>query len=80
MLLELNGPSEQEAPKAFDLLLYYGVVGLVDVAASIYIYDTQYDTDIMSALIRQKGVNPSYEINPALWPILRIKNANTVRG
>jgi hypothetical protein len=79
-LLARGGLSTEDAPKAFELLLYYGVIGIMDPEGPIYIYDTQYDMEIMNALIRKKGRNSSYQINPVLWPALRIRNAASSAG
>lgn len=81
VLGELRGMSVAESEKIIELLLYYGVLGLKqkDGEPTIYIYDTQYDMEILSALVRKAGGAALYNINPALRPILMIKAAEKER-
>jgi hypothetical protein len=81
VLGELRGLSVAESEKIIELFLYYGVLGLKqkDGEPTIYIYDTQYDMEILSALVRKAGGAALYNINPALRPILMIKAAEKER-
>lgn len=57
-----------------ELLLYYGFLGLPETDGKCtYIYDTQYDMEILKALARKGGRTPTYRIHPAFWRALRIK-------
>lgn len=58
-----------------DLLLRYGVLGLVDASGqSQYIYNHRYELLRLKAcqLHLQAGADPTYEINPAFWAALEI--------
>ncbi len=73
VLAELKGLDSATAEKVIDLLLYYGVIELVGTDKRItYIYDVQYDMEIMKALIRKRGADVEVQVNPAFWPILRM--------
>jgi len=57
------------------LLLWYGVLGLVDRQGDAkYIYDERYEMQKLLAV--HKGVSedrdPVYEINPAFWAALEV--------
>jgi hypothetical protein len=76
VLAELRGLEPIAVGKVIELLLYYGVVGLVGTDKSVtYIYDVQYDMEIMQALIRKRSTDVTLQINPAFWSILRLKVA-----
>jgi hypothetical protein len=62
------------AERLIDLLLYYGFLGLPEAGGRCtYIYDTQYDMEILKALAGKAGRAPTYRIHPAFWRALRVK-------
>ena len=58
--------------KIFELLLWYGFIGLIVNDEPKYIYDFNYSMKLMSGIIKNKG-NMNYLINPAFWPALMIE-------
>jgi hypothetical protein len=55
-------------------LLYYGVLGIKKVnEEAIYIYDVNYDIDMLHVRIRKWTESTVYVVNPALWPALQSK-------
>jgi hypothetical protein len=70
---ELKGLNQEARLRLIDLLFYYGVIGVPDLAGkATYIYDTQYDMELLKALSRKRS-GTMYRIHPAFWPALRIK-------
>lgn len=59
--------------KIFELLLWYGFIGVIVDDDPRYIYNFNYSMKLMSGMIKSKG-NVSYQINPAFWPALLIEN------
>jgi hypothetical protein len=75
VLAELKGMNETAANQLVDLLLYYGFLGLPEQSGKdTFIYDTQYDMDIMKALAGKAGRVPNYRIHPAFRRALRIQS------
>jgi hypothetical protein len=56
----------------FELLLWYGFIGLVVQEEPKYIYDFNYSMKLISGVIKNKG-DIDYQINPAFWPALMIE-------
>lgn len=73
-LLEKMGIDGGERQKLIELLLWYGVLGLVRADVGItYIYNAKYDMKLLKALIKKvPDGNPVYYINPAFWSGLEI--------
>lgn len=70
---ELKGLDQQARIRLIDLLFYYGVIGVPENdGKTTFIYDTQYDMELLKALSRKRS-GSLYRIHPALWPALRIK-------
>ncbi|WP_019592707.1 P-loop ATPase, Sll1717 family [Thioalkalivibrio sp. ALRh] len=69
--LEEFGVEPEARDKVFDLLLWYGFLGLMVDGQSKYIYDLNYSMRLMLGLIKKKG-GDRYIINPAFWPGLMI--------
>lgn len=65
------GVSEQYFEKIFELLLWYGFIGLLINDEAKYIYNFNYSMQLMAGIIKKKG-NIDYLINPAFWPALMI--------
>lgn len=59
--------------RIFELLLWYGFIGLIMNDEIKYIYDFNYSMKLMTGIIKKKG-NIEYQINPAFWPSLMIMN------
>ncbi len=64
--------SNQFFEKIFELLLWYGFIGLRINGETKYIYDFNYSMQLMAGIIKKKG-NIEYAINPAFWPALMIE-------
>ncbi|GED21623.1 nucleoside 2-deoxyribosyltransferase [Halomonas halmophila] len=56
----------------FELLLWYGFIGLIIDDEPKYIYDFNYSMKLMYGMIKNKG-ELNYLINPAFWPGLMIQ-------
>jgi hypothetical protein len=67
------GVHESLIEKIFDLLLWYGFIGLDIEGEAKYIYNFNYSAQLMNGVIKKK-TDISYIINPAFWPALMIKN------
>ena len=67
------GVEEQYIDNIFDLLLWYGFIGIKVNEEPKYIYDFHYSMKLMSGIIKNKG-NLDYIINPAFWPGLMIED------
>jgi GTPase SAR1 family protein len=79
-LCELAEIEAEEAERVIAFLLYYGVLGVKrDGADPIYIYDVQYDIEMLRARMRKWGSASKYLLNTALWPALRINADNQPR-
>lgn len=66
------GVSDRFFEKIFELLLWYGFIGLNINGETKYIYDFNYSMQLMAGIIKKKG-NVEYLINPAFWPALMIE-------
>jgi hypothetical protein len=74
VLGELKQLDRENSERLIDLLLYYAFLGLPNQdGTSTFIYDTQYDMEILKALARKRGRVPTYKVHPAFWLALRIK-------
>lgn len=58
--------------KIFELLLWYGFIGLVVDDDAKYIYNFNYSMKLVAGMIKKKG-DIDYLINPAFWPALQIE-------
>lgn len=73
VLGELKGLDEGGSERLVDLLFYYGVIGVQEPNGKVvYIYDTQYNMELLKALSRKRSGSPLYRVHPAFWPALRI--------
>jgi energy-coupling factor transporter ATP-binding protein EcfA2 len=72
LILEKFGVDMRFFDKIFDLLLWYGFLGLLINDEPKYIYDCNYSMKLMSGMIKNKG-DIEYQINPAFWPALMIE-------
>lgn len=72
-LLTDYGIDEQSIDKIFNLLLWYGFIGMeMDDGSNKYIYDFNYKMPLMKGIIKKKGPNLLFTINQAFWPALMI--------
>ncbi|WP_049631420.1 P-loop ATPase, Sll1717 family [Cellvibrio sp. pealriver] len=72
-MLEKFGVDNSFFEKIFELLLWYGFIGLLVNEEPKYIYDFNYSMKLMSGMIKNKG-DIDYQINPAFWPALMIES------
>ncbi len=63
---------EEERRRLFEILLWYGIFGLVREDGRIaYIYDARYDTKRLLGLIERRGGDDAMlRLNPAFWKAL----------
>jgi hypothetical protein len=73
-LLGRSGLNADQVSKVLNILLWYGVLGIVRADGEIaYIYSVNYDMKRLSALLAAKqGDQPSLTISPALWSGLEV--------
>ena len=73
-LVQCTGLDEQAAERVISFLLYYGVLGVTKLdEGTIYIYDVNYDIEMLHVRIRKWTESTKYVVNPALWPALHLK-------
>lgn len=65
------GVDESFFEKIFELLLWYGFIGIMIKEEPKYIYNFNYSMKLMAGIIKNKG-DVEYLINPAFWPALMI--------
>lgn len=66
------GATDSQLEKIFDLLLWYGFIGLNIEGEAKYIYNFNYSAQLISGILKKKP-DLSYTINPAFWPALMIE-------
>ena len=59
--------------KIFELLLWYGFIGLFIEEEAKYIYDFNYSMKLVAGMIKKNG-DINYIINMAFWPALQIES------
>ncbi|EGR3116673.1 hypothetical protein DNH24_24555, partial [Vibrio parahaemolyticus] len=72
--LDEFGVDDKLFNRIFELLLWYGFIGLDINGETKYIYDFNYSMQLMAGMIKKKG-DIDYHINPAFWPALMIEEA-----
>jgi hypothetical protein len=73
-LIQCTGLDEASATRVISFLLYYGVLGVARAnEETIYIYDVNYDIEMLHVRIRKWGRSAKYIVNPALWPALKVR-------
>ena len=65
------GVSDQSFDNLFELLLWYGFLGLMIDNEAKYVYDFHYSMKLVNGIIKKNG-DIEYLINPAFWPALMI--------
>lgn len=72
-LLESYGVDKEYIARVFELLMWYGFLGLAMDEEQKYIYHFNYKMKLMSAMVNRLDI-PTFIINPAFWPALMIKD------
>lgn len=73
-LIQCTGLDEPSSDRVTNFLLYYGVLGVKRSGEdTLYIYDVNYDIEMLRVRIRKWGSSTKYVVNPALWPALKSK-------
>lgn len=76
-LIQCSNLDEGEAARVISFLVYYGVLGVRRGSDEpVYIYDVNYDIEMMKVQIRKWGGSAKYVVNPALWPALKLKGGD----
>jgi len=66
--------SEEKSTKIIDLLLWYGFLGIsIKSDDPKFIYDFNYNSQIMKGLIKKNESDIAYAIHPGFWPALLIE-------
>jgi hypothetical protein len=77
ILIQLAGLDERDAQRVIDFWLYYGVLGVRKAQEdTIYIYDVNYDIDMLHVRVKKWGKSTKYAVTPALWPALRTRQVS----
>ena len=74
-IVSKGGINEEQFSDFLGLLLWYGVLGLVDPDGKPhFIYDHRYKMKLLEAVhsALPTGADPIFQINPAFWPALEI--------
>lgn len=71
-ILRDAGVSDDVMEKTFELLLWYGFLGIKINDDEKYIYDFNYSMKVFEGLINKRCDQLMYCINPAFWPALII--------
>ncbi|HEY8650541.1 MAG TPA: hypothetical protein VIL70_06460 [Chthoniobacterales bacterium] len=76
-LVQCVGLDQGSAERVISFLLYYGFLGVRKTGEeTIYMYDVNYDIEMLRVRIRKWGGSTKYIVNPALWPALKLKPAD----
>jgi hypothetical protein len=67
------GVDESHCKKIIDLLLWYGFIGLTINDEAKYIYDFNYNMQLVNGIMKKNNGN-LIVINPAFWPALMISD------
>lgn len=74
LLMKNFGLEDELVNRVFELLLWYGFLGIkIDVDNIKYIYDLNYNIQLMDGIRKKKGADIKYVINQAFWPSLMIE-------
>jgi hypothetical protein len=74
VLLELTHVPKEKHEATIKTLLYYGILG-IERAGEItrFIYDVNYDIELLLVQIRKWPQTIRFGINPAFWPALELR-------
>ena len=70
------GLDVEEFDRVFELLLWYGFIGMVIDSDVKYIYDFNYSMRLINGIIKKKG-DLDYYINPGFWSALMIEESSS---
>ncbi|CQJ20620.1 P-loop ATPase, Sll1717 family [Yersinia enterocolitica] len=74
-ILSSTNLTEDEVTKAYNLLLWYGFLGVrIKSDDPKYIYDFNYNKNLMDGIAKKDPDNTSLIINQAFWPALMINS------
>jgi hypothetical protein len=74
-ILEKELPDSQMTDRVIDLLLWYGFLGIKTGKYDVkYIYNFNYNMNLLKGVAYKNRQNVIYVINPAFWPSLLIGN------
>ena len=78
ILVQLFGLDEAETQRVISFLLYYGIIGVQRASEDepLYIYDVNYNIELLRVRIRKWQNATRYIVNPALWPALNVYGEN----
>ena len=73
-LVQIFGLDEAESEQVISFLLYYGIIGVQRASEDepLYIYDVNYNIELLRVRIRKWEDSTRYIVNPALWPALYV--------
>ncbi len=72
-LIQLFGLESEESERVISFLMYYGILGVQRAEQDpIYIYDVDYNIELLRVRIRKWAGATRYIVNHALWPVLRL--------
>lgn len=74
-LIQCTGLDAQSSGRVINFLLYYGVLGVRrETGDPMYIYDVNYDIEMLQVRIRKWSGSARYVVNAALWPALNVES------
>jgi hypothetical protein len=79
-VLRADGEPPDMLQKLFSFLLYYGVIGLRLNDEAQYIFDVNYDVNILNTRASRLGDDAIYVISPAFRPVLGITESSSWTG
>lgn len=72
-IIKMQLPDEKAAERIMNLLLWYGFLGIKINSGEVkYIYNFNYNKNILDGVIKREKDNLSYVIHEAFWPVLMI--------
>ena len=75
-IIQTKCESEQTSKRILDFLIYYGIVGIRKaIDDELYIYNVNYNQEMIKTRARKWGGQLKYVINPAFWPALDIRKS-----
>ncbi len=79
-VLRVDGESPEMLQKLFSFLLYFGVIGLKVNDEVQYIFDVNYDVNILNIRAARLGEDAVYAISNAFRPVLGITDSSSWAG
>jgi hypothetical protein len=76
-LLASAGVSDDKRAAVVEMLLWYGVLGIVREDGDVeYVYSVNYDMRLLRARVRRAAGQVMFSINPAFWPGLGLRGGS----